>query len=313
MDSTACSVDSEEAKAVTASAGEPDPDALASHGSWRQLSNVTGVNVGRKFLFPAPIAQLRVMWSAISASCVASEQCAENWELYACTADEPVISAVARVRPDVLCFEVHPDDLRAQESIRLARHEHPDLPIVLISEAPSEALALAALRLRIWDLLVKPLAAGQLDETLGRLAVLLARSARRGTLPRMSSQSRRRSTQPGVLFIRDNLHRHLSLAECARICNLSPCEFSRRFRAEHAVSFSEYVLRVRVERAAALLAGPECSVSEIAYSVGFNDLSYFARVFRRFVGMSASLYRQSLAPLPSASAFFGSFATEAGK
>jgi AraC-like DNA-binding protein len=109
----------------------------------------------------------------------------------------------------------------------------------------------------------------------------------------MSSQSRHRPTQPALQFIAANLHRHLSLADCARVCHLSPCEFSRRFHADQGVSFSQYLLRLRVERAAALLAEPRRSVSDVAYSVGFNDVSYFARAFRRFIGMPASAYRQA--------------------
>jgi two-component system response regulator YesN len=111
----------------------------------------------------------------------------------------------------------------------------------------------------------------------------------------MFTSHRHRPTQPALQFIADNLHRHLSLADCARVCHLSPCEFSRRFHAEHGVTFSQYVLRLRVERAARLLSERPCSVSDAAYSVGFNDLSYFARVFRRIVGMPASAYRQSRA------------------
>jgi AraC-like DNA-binding protein len=121
----------------------------------------------------------------------------------------------------------------------------------------------------------------------------VSRSASRN----MSSPSRHRPTQPALQFIAENLHRHLSLADCARICHLSPCEFSRRFHADQGASFSQYLLRLRVERAATLLAEPRRSVSDVAYSVGFNDLSYFARVFRRFAGMPASAYRQSLEPL----------------
>jgi AraC-like DNA-binding protein len=189
---------------------------------------------------------------------------------------------------------MHPDDTRTQDALRLVRASYVQLPVVIISEAASEALVLSALRLRAWDLLVRPLAPGELDDALARLA--------QERLPRSASppggapiRPRRRSTHPATRFIRDNVHRPLSLADCARICNLSRCEFSRRFRAEQGVSFSEYVLRLRIQQAAALLTESRYSVSEAAFAVGFNDLSYFARVFRRFVGMPASLYRRSLA------------------
>lgn len=101
---------------------------------------------------------------------------------------------------------------------------------------------------------------------------------------------RRRSTHPALALIEADLQRRLSLRECARACALSQWEFSRRFRAEHGVTFSRYVLRRRIERAKALLAAAPRPVSEVAFAVGFNDLSYFARVFRRFAGLPASAW-----------------------
>lgn len=99
---------------------------------------------------------------------------------------------------------------------------------------------------------------------------------------------RRRSMQPALVLIEAALQRRLSLDECARACALSPWEWSRRFRAEHGITFSRYVLRRRIERAKALLAAAPCRVSEVAFAVGFNDLSHFARVFRRSAGLPAS-------------------------
>ena len=57
------------------------------------------------------------------------------------------------------------------------------------------------------------------------------------------------------------------------------------------MNFSTHLLRLRVERAQALLAAAPRPVSEVAFAVGFNDLSYFARIFRRFVGVSASAWQ----------------------
>lgn len=111
---------------------------------------------------------------------------------------------------------------------------------------------------------------------------------------------RRRSTRPAVALIQANLARRLSLDECARACALSTWEFSRRFRAEHGVTFSGYVLRSRIERAKALLTAAPRPVSEVAFAVGFNDLSYFARVFRRFAGLPASAWMDlHTAPRPN--------------
>jgi AraC-like DNA-binding protein len=109
-----------------------------------------------------------------------------------------------------------------------------------------------------------------------------------------AARPRRPTTAAAVDFIEANLGGKVSLAGAARACRLSPCELSRRFRQEQRETFSAYVLRRRIERARALLAAGGQPVSQVAYAVGFNDLSYFARVFRRMVGMPASEYQESL-------------------
>ena len=80
----------------------------------------------------------------------------------------------------------------------------------------------------------------------------------------------------------------------ADLCHLSESEFSRAFHREHGVSYRRFLLHYRIDRAREFLAEPLASVSQVAYEVGFNDLSYFGRVFRRIVGVPASHFQQRL-------------------
>lgn len=69
-------------------------------------------------------------------------------------------------------------------------------------------------------------------------------------------------------------------------------EFSRAFKKENGRTFSDYLLRYRISRACDLLSGLSMQVKTVAFSVGFNDLSYFARMFRRYTGTTPSLYQR---------------------
>ncbi len=67
-----------------------------------------------------------------------------------------------------------------------------------------------------------------------------------------------------------------------------------RLMEEHGETLSHHVLRLRLDKAAALLADPASRgrrVSDIAYACGFSDLSYFNRAFRRRFGLSPTAYR----------------------
>jgi AraC-like DNA-binding protein len=83
----------------------------------------------------------------------------------------------------------------------------------------------------------------------------------------------------------------IALDHVAALCRLSPFQFCRVFRQEQGVSFGQYLLRYRIDQALRTPRPSGCPAKEVAYSVGFSDLSYFARTFKRQVGVCLSEYR----------------------
>jgi DNA-binding response OmpR family regulator len=71
---------------------------------------------------------------------------------------------------------------------------------------------------------------------------------------------------------------------------LSYKQLYRKLREEQGQTPSQFIRRVRVERAARLLEGQAGTVSEVAYAVGFNSLSYFNRSFREHFDCAPSAY-----------------------
>jgi AraC-like DNA-binding protein len=61
------------------------------------------------------------------------------------------------------------------------------------------------------------------------------------------------------------------------------------------INFTDYVARLRIERARNLLLNPNLRISEIAFEVGFQSLTHFNRVFKRILGESPTEYRSHLA------------------
>jgi AraC-like DNA-binding protein len=84
------------------------------------------------------------------------------------------------------------------------------------------------------------------------------------------------------------------LSTVAKLCDLSRCQFSRNFKKEQGRTFRDFVVQTRIQRAAELMRQPNAiSVTEAAFGVGFNDLSYFSRMFRRQLGVTPSHYRRA--------------------
>jgi len=92
-------------------------------------------------------------------------------------------------------------------------------------------------------------------------------------------------------FIHAHSNEELSLGKVARAANTSPNYFSEKFKEATGTTFVQYVARTRFEKAAALLRGADLRVSEIAFATGFQSLSQFNRVFKKFAAKSPSEYR----------------------
>lgn len=92
-------------------------------------------------------------------------------------------------------------------------------------------------------------------------------------------------------FIHEHAGEELSLTRVAKAANTSANYLSEKFKEAVGINFVRYVARARYEKAAALLGNGDLRVSEIAFAAGFQSLSQFNRVFKRFSGKSPSEYR----------------------
>ena len=205
--------------------------------------------------------------------------------------------------PQFLCFEFDEPDAPGIAVLAHTRRAHPSLPVLMITGGHSEAVAIWALRIRVWDLLVKPVSSGELSQRLTAL-VELTRQPARGPArairfpPQGSAATavpdgpgRHGRTHPAIAHVATHFERRIALEDVAALCRLSPTQFCRAFRKEQGASFGQHLLRYRLERACEGLAHSGALAKEVAYAVGFNDLSYFTWAFKRQLGVCPSEYR----------------------
>jgi YesN/AraC family two-component response regulator len=174
------------------------------------------------------------------------------------------------------------------EILRATKRTWPWIPVVLLTGSGSEELAVQALRAGASDYLRKPIH----PDTLVRTVTTLTRAPGGPVAP--AAAARHPGVRRALAYMREHFAEALSLTDVAREARLSRFHFCRVFHQETGVLFHEHLHELRVGQAKALLADPRVSVTEVAYTVGFNDLSHFDRTFRRMVGQSPSGYRASL-------------------
>ncbi len=94
-------------------------------------------------------------------------------------------------------------------------------------------------------------------------------------------------------YMKSNLNEIVRLEDIAGHLNVSPFYFCRQFRKHTKLRFTDYLTRLRVERAKKLLQNPNRRVSEVAFEAGFQSLPHFNRSFKRITGGTPSLWRES--------------------
>jgi AraC-like DNA-binding protein len=123
-----------------------------------------------------------------------------------------------------------------------------------------------------------------------RLVEAVSGKARRPA--RVTARDRRRAVE-AALWLEANAHREIELEDAARQAGVSPFHFLRMFGSVLRVTPHQYLLRSRLRRAARQLADDDRPVTDVAYDVGFNDLSNFVRTFHRAAGVSPLKFRQA--------------------
>lgn len=93
-------------------------------------------------------------------------------------------------------------------------------------------------------------------------------------------------------YIKEHMAERISLDQAAAQVYLSKSYFCRIIKSELGCTFTEYVNRLRIERSKALLRSPTLSIAEISLAVGFDDQSYFTRIFKKQTGLSPGKFRE---------------------
>lgn len=95
-----------------------------------------------------------------------------------------------------------------------------------------------------------------------------------------------------LAYIDSHIEHNITIHELAEIAYMHPNYFIRLFKQQIGVPPIQYIARKKIEKAKELLISTQASVGEIAHDLGFSDLYYFSKQFKKNVGLTPSEYRQ---------------------
>jgi len=249
------------------------------------------------------IEKLDMLWVNLAVSAdesAAPEVLDEYFTVQICGASSRVGSALDAGWVDVVCFNFDYPDRAGLRLVREVKDTYASVPMIMLTLQHSEELAVWAFRSRLADYLVKPVPRDEVERCHGVL-LEISRARRdqvKREMTRPSSKvpaeaaivprSNDRTFMPAVYYVAQNFRNKISSEDVAKLCAMSPFRFSRAFKEAFGMPFRDYVVRYRLREACRLLENPHATVTDVAFAVGFNDLAYFSRMFKRHLGVSPS-------------------------
>ena len=195
---------------------------------------------------------------------------------------------IERLRPDVVFADIRMPGLSGLELLEVIPEVSPDSKVVIITGFAEFSYAQTAVQLHAFDLLLKPIKELELERVLKNV---MAQSAEKTEEEQTESN---RMIDSVIADIRNSYTDDISLTALAAKYNLSTGRLSTLIKESLSMTFSDYIVSLRMQKARELLRDESKSIEQIAELVVYNDYFYFTKVFKKSQGISPSKYRKSL-------------------
>lgn len=216
------------------------------------------------------------------------------------------LDAIWKRCPDILLIDFGYDDYTGLALLGEVKTRRPDLPVIFLTDAGSEATAVAAFRMGARDYFKKPVDLFLLSNRVESI-VQVRKETTEWRLP-LSAESCENilvggssvntvtaaGIQRAVCFIEKNLSASVTVEDLADKAGMSKYHFCRVFKKTTGISPKAFVNARRVARAKELLCSEDLRISTVALRSGFNDFSNFIRSFKIVTGVTPSAYRECL-------------------
>lgn len=225
------------------------------------------------------------------------------WEKYGCqvvgTASDGKegLTLIRSAHPQILLTDIRMPNLDGLSMVAALKSEFPDLQIAVLTAFRDFDYARQAVRLGVCRYLLKPSKMDELNEAVQFMVENLAHA------PRFASEPPG-GTTPGeagsfvvraaTRYMEEHCSEHLSLADVAEHVYVSHWHLSKLLNRYAKQSFFDLLSHCRVQKAEELLADPSLKVSDVAYAVGYTDVTHFSRNFKKVTGKTPMEYRATL-------------------
>ena len=216
-----------------------------------------------------------------------------------CAADTAVdgqeaIGKIAEAHFDGIITDVRMPVMDGLAMSKAIREKYPQMPILIVSGYNEFDYARKAVRLNIFDYLLKPIDEQELAAALSAMAIQVGQKQRLAPIDgktEYTSENTEGLAQRALSYIQQHFSDPISLTSVAEEMGVSPAYLSTVFHREIGASYSRTLLKFRMEEAARQLIQTNQKVQQIAQNVGFFSAKHFTHVFHEYYHYSPVEFR----------------------
>lgn len=128
---------------------------------------------------------------------------------------------------------------------------------------------------------------------LENLLIFMCREINSSTNDKAAKEMQNRIPANIISFIENNYERKITLESVSQLGCYNPAYFSRLFKSTFHVTLTEYINRLRFEKAVSMLKETDYTIDQICYTVGFGDKKFFYKYFKQNTGVTPMQYREA--------------------
>lgn len=198
------------------------------------------------------------------------------------------------LRPDIIITDMRMPDMDGLHVIQELAPVLPHTKFIMLSGYGDYSYVREAFKYGVQDYLLKPAASDELGKQVQSAIAGIERVNLNGQPGSAAEQSAPSETVITVAeaIVREHYSRDLQLAEVANRVSMNYSYFSKLFKEQTGLTFTAYLIKVRMEEARKLLKDPTLRINEISEKVGYGNLYHFSRAFKNYFGVSPKEYRR---------------------
>lgn len=228
-------------------------------------------------------------------------------EIYAAANGKEALELFRRETVQIVILDIEMPGTKGIDVAEIIRRESESCCIIFLTAYDKFEYARRAITLRAMEYLLKPYSERELLSVVEEALRRAGKTA--GALPEEKAVQMQESVEEEVPgeeqnrlsvmvsmveeYLRENYWKDISMQDAARAVHYSDAYFCKMFKQQYGVNFTAYLTDFRIEEAKKMLRQPNVNIKEIGGRVGYEDPTYFARVFRRVTGQTPTEYRMS--------------------